>query len=110
MTSPSPRFIEEQHLNEAHTLFQLLSNPTRMQLLYLLEQQDLTVSQISAQLGLEQSAASHQLAKLRQHQLISATRQGKTNVYRLDDPHILDVLNEALEHVDHVIRGEKHGH
>ncbi|GKT04099.1 ArsR/SmtB family transcription factor [Furfurilactobacillus sp. WILCCON 0119] len=96
-------------INETHTIFMLLSNPTRMQLLNILEQQSANVSELSEALGLEQSAVSHQLALLKKHQLITATRVGKTNVYQLDDPHIMDVLNEALAHADHVIRRRHHG-
>jgi len=107
MTAIKP--INNDLLSESQKILKMLSNPTRLQMLYILEQKELNVTEIVNLLDLEQSVVSHQLALLREYQLVSAHRIGKANYYQLDDPHILDVINETLEHADHVMRGKKHG-
>lgn len=103
------KIIAPDLLNESQRILKLLSNPTRIQMLNILEQKEMNVSELVELLGVEQSVISHQLALLKSYQLVSSHRVGKANYYQLDDPHILDVINETLEHADHVMRGKKHG-
>ncbi len=99
--------LKEADLAGARDIFKLFSNGTRLQILYILEQEALNVSQIVERLNMEQSAVSHQLALLRAGHLISTHREGKAVYYQLNDPHVLDILNEALEHAVHVAKDQE---
>ncbi|WP_413628215.1 metalloregulator ArsR/SmtB family transcription factor [Fructilactobacillus vespulae] len=100
--------LEQQILAETTTIYKLLSNPTRIKILYLLENQTLTVGELAKRLAVAQSIVSHQLASLRKHQLISFEKQGKYVYYKLDDPHILSIIEMTFDHVEHVVKGEPH--
>lgn len=89
-------------------MFKLLSNEKRIRILYLLENHTLNVSEISEQLGLPQPSVSHQLALLREYQLVQYHRDGKQIFYTLDDPHIIEVVNDMLAHVQHILKHRDH--
>lgn len=100
--------IHQEEIIYAEKVFKLLSNEKRIRLLYLLEHQVLNVSEISEQLNLPQPSVSHQLALLREYQLVQFKREGKQIFYSLDDPHIIEVLNDMLAHVHHIIKHRDH--
>ena len=53
--------LRQDELERVSSLFKILGHPKRLQLLYLLMQNRMTVSEISQALEWEQSAVSHQL-------------------------------------------------
>jgi len=103
MTELSPvNKLSESDVTEIRDIFKLLSHPMRLQIIYMLEQRTMNVSEIVETLGLEQSAVSHQLTLLRKGHLISTSQIGKMVCYSLNDSHILDIVTEALEHAMHI--------
>lgn len=103
MTQPS-----DEELTLAKSIFKVLGNEKRIRLLLLLEGQPLNVSEISHRLSLPQPTVSHQLALLKESQLVRSHRHGKQIYYHLDDPHIVEVVNDVLAHTSHVLRHRDH--
>jgi ArsR family transcriptional regulator, nickel/cobalt-responsive transcriptional repressor len=72
-----------------------LSAPSRVQILGCLLDGPLAVGEITALLGMEQSAVSHQLRVLREAELVSAERHGKRRVYALSGDAVRELLTAA---------------
>lgn len=79
-------------------LFKAFGDPTRVQILSLL-QKELCVNEIAEAVELSQSAISHQLRILKQMHLIKYRREGKNILYSLADDHVRTILEMGLEHV-----------
>ena len=67
---------------------QALATPSRLMILSRLRREPCPVGQLAADIGMEQSAVSHQLRMLRHLGLVEGTRQGRTTVYALYDDHV----------------------
>ena len=72
-----------------------LSAPSRVQILGCLLDGPLAVGEITALLGMEQSAVSHQLRVLREAELVRAERDGKRRVYTLSGDAVRELLTAA---------------
>jgi ArsR family transcriptional regulator len=80
-------------------IFNALSDPTRVRIIYALLKAELCVCDLSALLGASQSAISHQLRILRNLRLVKFRREGKIVYYSLDDSHIERLVSDGLAHV-----------
>jgi len=70
-------------LNASWDTLKILSDPTRVRLLALLQQEELAVAELQEILGMAQSRISSQLALLRQSELVIDRREGKKAFYSL---------------------------
>lgn len=90
---------EKETLEQIADLFKAFGDPTRVQILSHLQQQELCVGDIADAVELSQSAISHQLRILKQMHLIKFRRDGKNILYSLADDHVRTILEMGLEHV-----------
>jgi len=79
--------------------FKILSDPNRLKIVLALAEEELCVCDISALLGISESATSHQLRLLRTLRLVRPSKRGKMVYYSLDDEHITGLVEQGLTHV-----------
>lgn len=84
---------------------QALTAPSRLLILSQLRQGPATVTELTAAVGMEQSAISHQLRLLRTMGLVTAARSGRFTTYTLYDSHVASLLDEAVFHAEHLRMG-----
>ena len=91
-TSP----INKEKIQSISKVFKVISDPTRLSILFLLQKEELSVGNIVLALDMEQSAISHQLKILKDSRLVKARREGKSMVYSLDDLHVFSILEQLI--------------
>ncbi len=89
----------EEELYDLAELFKVFGDSTRIRILYSLFEREMAVCDIAKELGMTQSAISHQLRVLKQNSLVKARREGKSIIYSLADEHVRGIINQGLEHV-----------
>jgi len=87
------------------TTLQALATPSRLLILAHLQKGPSTVGDLTAAVGMEQSAVSHQLRLLRNLGLVDGQRDGRRIIYRLYDDHVAELIEQAIYHAEHVRLG-----
>lgn len=91
-------YLTPDTLEKVSTIFKALSDPTRIKILYLLSEEECSVTHMSEVLNLSQSAVSHQLSLLRNLRLVKFRREANTMYYSCDDDHVISLLTQAIQH------------
>ncbi len=99
--TPAARLDAQSAAAVAATL-QALTAPSRLLILSELRQAPASVTKLTAAVGMEQSAVSHQLRLLRTMGLVTTQRHGRNIVYSLYDNHVAMLLDEAVYHAEHL--------
>jgi DNA-binding transcriptional ArsR family regulator len=76
--------VSEQDLDQLTSLFRLLSDKTRLNILMLLAQGERNVTSLCQELDLPQPTVSHHLGLLRMNNLIGNRRDGKQVYYGIN--------------------------
>ncbi|QEH37966.1 HTH-type transcriptional regulator KmtR [Aquisphaera giovannonii] len=103
--------ISEQSIRELAQVFKLLSDETRLRILFYLalsENRELHVTDLCHRLGQSQPAVSHHLALLRVSGLIESRREGKHNFYSVRTEHFGDLLLSLFSAAGEVPRNKKY--
>jgi len=82
-------------------LFSALSDASRIRIISLLLDGEMSVSTLAESLKMSESAVSHQLRGLRQMHLVRARKDGRQVFYTLEDDHVAKLYSMGLDHVEH---------
>jgi DNA-binding transcriptional ArsR family regulator len=85
-------------------VFKLLGDPTRVRLVDALTHGERCVSDLTALVGISESAVSHQLRLLRAARLVRVRRSGRLAYYALDDHHVVGLLHDMRKHIEEDVR------
>jgi ArsR family transcriptional regulator, arsenate/arsenite/antimonite-responsive transcriptional repressor len=75
--------------------FRTLGHPARIRVLEILQEGPRPVRDLLAEIEIEPSSLSQQLAVLRRTRMVTATREGSTVVYALSTPDVAELLRTA---------------
>ena len=86
-------------LEGAARTFALLVAPVRLHLLWLAMYGEYDVGTLAERVGVSIATASQHLGKLRLAGIITARREGRRHIYTVDDPHVLNMVDQIFEHI-----------
>jgi DNA-binding transcriptional ArsR family regulator len=91
-----------EQVDLAVEVFRMLSDATRIRLLWALLEEEVAVGQLCHVVGKPQAAVSQHLAKLRMARLVQTRRQGAQVFYRVENDHVRQLVLDAVHHAEHV--------
>lgn len=100
------KLLPEEEVTDIADFFKVFGDPTRLKILYLLDEGEANVNTISSSLGISSSVASQHLKLLRVARLVRWRKDGKSVIYSLNDEHISKILNLGTEHYEETIGPE----
>ena len=83
-------------LAEAAAAFGLLASPARLHIVWALSQGESDVTGLAERVGGALPAVSQHLTKLKLAGLVRSRREGRRQVYFVDDPDVVDVVRLAV--------------
>ena len=82
-------------------LFSILGDETRMRILFLLRNAEVTVQSLADELEMTHSAVSHHLRLFRPYQLVKSRKEGRNVFYSLYDECVWNLLEAGVSHLQH---------
>ncbi len=79
----------------------MLSDATRVRLLWALLDGEMTVNDLAEAVGKSPAGVSQHLAKLRLARLVRSRKQGNQAFYRIENSHAGQLVEDAIYHAEH---------
>jgi len=95
-----PKKIKENDIKSLAELYKVFSDVSRLKILYVLSDKELSVNELATAVNMSQSAVSHQLKTLKQANLIKNRRNKNIIYYSLSDHHVFNIFDQGLEHIN----------
>lgn len=83
-------------------MLKLLGDETRLRIIWALLEGEHSVNELAELVGAQPAGVSQHLAKLRLARLVRSRREGTRIFYVVDDVHVRRLVQEVVEHADHV--------
>jgi len=93
--------LPQEQAELAVEVFRMLSDATRVRLLWELLEDEAAVSELAARLGKPTPAISQHLAKLRMARLVRSRREGVQVFYRVENEHVAQLVRDAVFNAEH---------
>jgi ArsR family transcriptional regulator, lead/cadmium/zinc/bismuth-responsive transcriptional repressor len=90
--------VDRDACERAAGIFRALGDTSRLQMLAMLAEGDMCVTEIAGRLGDNLSAVSQRLRLLRSERIVKQRREGKHIFYSLADRHVAELILNALAH------------
>jgi DNA-binding transcriptional ArsR family regulator/rhodanese-related sulfurtransferase len=101
MTTSSHRHFKNRLYAQFARIGKALSNPSRLELLELLAQDERTVESLADEIGLSLANASQHLQALRRAALVETRKEGLYVYYRLADPAVFELSRALMTVAEH---------
>jgi len=95
------RRLDDDQVGLIVEVFRMLSDATRVQLLWALVDRELSVTELADTVGKPAASVSQHLAKLRMARLVRTRREGTTIYYSIENPHVDQLVTDAVFNAEH---------
>jgi DNA-binding transcriptional ArsR family regulator len=101
MSAYERRLPDEEQVDLAVEVFRMLADATRVRLLWLMREGEVSVRVLTEGVGKPQALVSQHLGKLRMARLVTTRRQGSHVYYRLANDHVSQLIADAIHNAEH---------
>jgi DNA-binding transcriptional ArsR family regulator len=95
------RLLDDDQVGLIVEVFRMLSDATRVQLLWALVDREMSVTELAETVGKPAPSVSQHLAKLRMARLVRTRREATTIYYSLENSHVAQLVTDAVFNAEH---------